>query len=53
MFQPKSSCSSSASFFASGGAGLDLEAGVDVLGVLAEDHHVDQLGVLHRATARP
>ena len=31
-----------------GGALLDLEAGVDVLGVLAEDHHVDLLGVLHR-----
>ena len=31
-----------------GRALLDLEAGVDVLGVLPEDHHVDQLGVLHR-----
>ena len=31
-----------------GRALLDLEAGVDVLGVLAEDHHVDLLGVLHR-----
>src|SRR5438094_6467614 len=26
-----------------------LDAGVDVLGVLAEDHHVDLLGALHRA----
>ena len=25
-----------------------LDAGVDVLGVLAEDHHVDLLGLLHR-----
>ena len=30
------------------GAGLELDAGVDVLGVLAEDHHVDLLGVLDR-----
>src|SRR5476649_660503 len=29
-------------------AGHELDAGVDVLGVLAEDHHVDLLGVLHR-----
>jgi hypothetical protein len=27
---------------------LELETGVDVLGVLPEDHHVDLLGVLHR-----
>ena len=26
--------------------GLELDAGVDVLGVLAEDHHVDLLGCL-------
>ena len=26
---------------------LELDAGVDVLGVLAEDHHVDPLGVPH------
>ena len=31
-------------FFASGELGLPLDAGVDVLGVLAEDHHVDVLG---------
>ena len=31
-----------------GGVGLDLEAGVDVLGVLTEDDHVDLLGVEHR-----
>ena len=31
-----------------GGAGLVLDAGVDVLGVLAEDHHVHLLGCLHR-----
>src|SRR6266542_4184509 len=30
------------------GARLPLDAGVDVLGVLAEDHHVDLLRVLHR-----
>ena len=35
-------------FFASGVPGLPLDAGVDVLGVLAEDHHVDLLGALHR-----
>ena len=29
-------------------AGLVLDAGVDVLRVLAEDHHVDLLGLLHR-----
>ena len=33
---------------ASGVPGLDFDAGVDVLGVLAEDDHVDLLGVLHR-----
>ena len=31
-----------------GGVGLGLEPGVDVLGVLPEDHHVDQFGVDHR-----
>ncbi len=31
------------------GAGLPLDAGIDVLGVLAEDHHVDLLGFLDRA----
>ena len=31
-----------------GGAGLHLETGVHVLGVLPEDHHVDLLGVEHR-----
>ena len=31
-----------------GAAGLHLVAGVDVLGVLPEDDHVDQLGVQHR-----
>ena len=31
-----------------GRAGLVLDAGVDVFGVLAEDHHVDLLRVLHR-----
>ena len=31
--------------FASGVPALDLEPGVDVLGVLAEDHHVDHLGM--------
>ncbi len=31
-----------------GRALLELLAGVDVLGVLPEDHHVDVLGVLHR-----
>ena len=31
-----------------GGAGLDFQPGVDVLGVLAEDHHVDQFGLLYR-----
>jgi hypothetical protein len=31
-----------------GGALLDLEAGVDVFGVLPEDHHVDLLGMLDR-----
>ncbi len=31
-----------------GGARLHLEAGVDVLGVLPEDDHVDLLGVTHR-----
>ena len=31
-----------------GRTGLDLEAGVDVLGVLAKDDHVDQFGVLDR-----
>ena len=31
-----------------GRAFLDLETGVDVFGVLPEDHHVDLLGVLHR-----
>ncbi len=30
------------------GALLELLAGVDVLGVLPEDHHVDELGLLHR-----
>ena len=30
------------------GTRLELLAGVDVLGVLPEDHHVDQLGMLHR-----
>jgi hypothetical protein len=39
----------SRTFWASGGAGGVLDAGVDVLGVLPEDHHVDLLGVLHRA----
>jgi hypothetical protein len=34
----------SRSFFASARAGLELDAGVDVLGVLAEDDHVDLLG---------
>ena len=29
-------------------AGLELDAGVDVLGVLAEDRHVHPLGVAHR-----
>ena len=29
------------------GAGLELDAGVDVFGVFAEDHHVHFLGVLH------
>src|SRR2546427_4858048 len=29
--------------------GRVLDAGVDVLGVLPEDHHVDLLGPLHRA----
>ena len=29
------------------GALLELDAGVDVLGVLAEDHHVDLLRRLH------
>src|SRR5690606_7356291 len=31
-----------------GRARLELDAGVDVLGVLAEDHHVDVAGLLHR-----
>ena len=31
-----------------GGTGLHLVPGVDVLGVLTEDDHVDQLGVHHR-----
>ena len=35
-------------FFASGDSAGPLDAGVDVLGVLAEDHHVDLLGVLDR-----
>ena len=35
-------------FLVVGGARLELDARVDVLGVLAEDHHVDLLGVLHR-----
>ena len=30
------------------GARLELDARVDVFGVLAEDHHVDLLGRLHR-----
>ena len=34
------------------GAGLELDAGVDVLGVLAEDHHVDLLRMLAPARAR-
>ncbi len=29
--------------------GLPLDAGIDVLGVLAEDHHVHVAGLLHRA----
>ena len=33
-------------------AGLEIDAGVDVLGVLAEDDHVHLLRVLHRARAR-
>ncbi|MNF66429.1 hypothetical protein D3C84_482200 [compost metagenome] len=32
-----------------GGASLPLDTGVDVFGVLAEDHHVDVAGLLHRA----
>ncbi|MCY1214236.1 hypothetical protein D9M72_260440 [compost metagenome] len=32
-----------------GAAGLPLDAGVNVFGVLAEDHHVDVAGLLHRA----
>ena len=32
-----------------GCAGLVFDAGVDVLGVLAEDHHIHQLGTLHNA----
>ena len=31
-----------------GRAGLPLDAGVDILRILPEDHHVDFLGVLHR-----
>ena len=30
------------------GTGFEVDAGVDVLGVLAEDHHVDLARVLHR-----
>ena len=38
----------SRNFWSSGGALLELDAGVDVLRVLAEDHHVDLLRVLDR-----
>ena len=48
MSQPNSSFRISISSLRFGRALFDLEARVDVFGVLAEDHHVDQLGVLHR-----
>ena len=34
-------------FFAGGVAVLEFNAGVDVLGILAEDNHVGQLRLLH------
>ena len=48
MFQPNSSFSIAISALRFRRALFDLEAGVDVLGVLPEDHHVDGFGVLHR-----
>ncbi len=48
MSQPNCSFSSAISCLRLGRALLDLEAGVDVFGVLPEDHHVDGLGALHR-----
>ncbi len=47
MGQPISARRNAASLSASGRALLDLVAGVDVLGVLAEDDHVHELGVEH------
>ncbi len=46
---PMSLFRKSISFFASGVPFAELDAGVDVLGVLAEDHHVELLRMLHRA----
>ena len=48
-----SSLRNASTFLASAVPALELDAGVDVLGVLAEDHHVDLLGMLDRARARP
>ena len=41
MSQPKASLKKRAQLLGLGAARLDLEPGVDVLGVLTEDHHVD------------
>ena len=46
FFTPISFCRNLISFFASGDSGGPLDARVDVFGVLAEDHHVDLLGML-------
>ena len=46
---PISFCRNSMTFLRLGALRRPLDAGVDVLGVLAEDHHVDLLGPLHRA----
>ncbi len=42
----KLALNSSRNFLLAFGAGFELDAGVDVFGVLAEDHHVDFSGFL-------
>ena len=48
MFQPSCSWRNSISRLASGVPFFDLQAGVDVLGVLPENDHIDQVGALDR-----
>ena len=43
FFTPISRCRKSMTLATSGVPGLPLDAGVDVLGVLPEDHHVHEL----------